>query len=142
MKDRDWNLLLGRMREGNVVPVIGSRLLVDADGTSLYARVATKVLAAHGKAVGVQPLPPFRELNAAIKAEGLVTPTALKQLAQITDFKLMVTLTPDDIETRGECSHPNGRKVASKGVDRVWVGKDGLTPTRASLFKFKTECPG
>ena len=126
MKDRDWNLLLGRMREGNVVPVIGSRLLVDADGTSLYARVATKVLAAHGKAVGEQPLPPFRELNAAItrlkpelspikaqqlyadvddalteiKAEGLVTPTALKQLAQITDFKLMVTLTPDDLLAR------------------------------------------
>ncbi|KNZ31011.1 MAG: hypothetical protein AD742_19720 [Methylibium sp. NZG] len=45
-----------------------------------------------------------------------------------------------DIETRGDWSHPNGRKFASNGVDRVWVGKDGL-PTRASLFKFKTECP-
>ena len=46
-----------------------------------------------------------------------------------------------DIETRGEWSHPNGRKFSSNGIDRVWVGKDGL-PTRASLFKFKTECPG
>ncbi|KNZ31012.1 MAG: hypothetical protein AD742_19725 [Methylibium sp. NZG] len=126
MKDRDWKLLLGRMREGNVVPVIGSRLLVDADGTSLYARVAQKVLATHGQAVGDAPLPAFRELNAAItrlkprlppakaqelyadvddaltqvKAEGLATPTALKQLAQITDFKLMVTLTPDDLLAR------------------------------------------
>ena len=47
-----------------------------------------------------------------------------------------------DIETRGEWSHPNGRRFNSKGVDRVYVGRDGLTPTRASLFKFKTECPG
>ena len=127
MNDRDWKKLLGRMREGNVVPVVGSRLLLDNDGsTSLYARVAHKVLAANRQDVGDKPLPSFRELNAAVtrlkatlppakaqdlyadiddalnelKAEGLAVPTPLKQLAQIGDFKLMVTLTPDDLLAR------------------------------------------
>lgn len=127
MNDRDWKKLLGRMREGNVVPVVGTQLLLDADGaSSLYARIATRVLQANGQDVGEQPLPPFRELNAVVTrlkallpaakaqdlygdiddalseliAEGLAIPTPLKQLAQITDFRLMVTLTPDDLLAR------------------------------------------
>jgi hypothetical protein len=141
MDDSDWKKLLRRMREGNVVPVVGSRLLLDADNTtSLYAKVARKVLHANRKAleanrealakkgidVDAPVLPPFRELNAAVtlltsvlppaKAqdlygdidealkeladEGLQVPEPLKQLAQITDFRLMVTLTPDDLLAR------------------------------------------
>ena len=125
MDDKDWRSLLRLMREGAVVPVVGSRLLLDGDGvTSLYAKVARKVLAANGKPeLGDEPLPPFRELNAVVtrlkrvlkpqkvqdlygdvddalkelKAEGVPIPKALQQLAQITDFRLMVTLTPDDL---------------------------------------------
>jgi hypothetical protein len=125
MDDKDWKNLLGRMRAGNVVPVVGSRLLLDSDGTtSLYARVAEKVLKANKQVVGDEPLPPFRELNAAvtrlnlppakaqglygdvddalneIREEGLGIPVPLQQLAEITDFKLMVTLTPDDLLAR------------------------------------------
>jgi TIR domain len=127
MNDRDWKKLLGRMREGNVVPVVGSRLLLDSDGTtSLYARVAERVLKANKQVGGDKPLPPFRELNAAvtrlkallppakaqdlyadvddalneIREEGLGVPMPLQQLAEITDFKLMVTLTPDDLLAR------------------------------------------
>jgi hypothetical protein len=46
MTEGAWNRLLAMMRDGTVVPVVGSRLLVDADGkTSLQARVASKLLA-------------------------------------------------------------------------------------------------
>jgi TIR domain/SIR2-like domain len=109
------------MGEGMVVPVMGARLLLDADGsTSLQARVAKKLLADYG-VTGGEPLPPFREVNEAVtrlkgvvenpqdlygdidnalrkfKAEGLPIPKPLRQLAQISDFRLFVTLTPDDL---------------------------------------------
>jgi hypothetical protein len=67
MNDRDWRVLLRLMRDGLVVPVIGSRLVLDNDGTSsLYAKVARKLLADHGVELGDEVLPPFRELNAAV----------------------------------------------------------------------------
>jgi hypothetical protein len=46
-----------------------------------------------------------------------------------------------DVDTQGEWVGPNGRHFNSRGVDRVYV-KDGSTPTRAVLQKFRTECPG
>jgi hypothetical protein len=122
MKERDWGRLLEMMRDSSrlVVPVVGPRLLLDADGGSLYARVARKLLADNGVDLGNDTLPPFRELNEAVtrlkgvlnpqdlygdinselrklKAEGIAIPTPLQQLAQITDFPLIVTLTPDDL---------------------------------------------
>lgn len=125
MKDKDWRRLLGFIRDGTVVPVVGSRLLLDTDGSSsLYARVARKLLADNDVDVGDDTLPPFRELNEAVtrvkgvlknpqdlqnlygdidsvlcelKAEGIAIPRPLQQLAQIKDFRLMVTLTPDDL---------------------------------------------
>jgi hypothetical protein len=64
MKDRDWRRLLELMKEGTVVPVIGARLLVDADGTSpLTARVARRLLADYDMDIGDESLPPFRELS-------------------------------------------------------------------------------
>ena len=137
MKDRDWRRLLELMKEGTVVPVIGPRLLVDADGTSpLTARVARRLLADYDVDIGDECLPPFRELtdvatrlkgklrnpqdlygdvDCALKLTGMLEhsdlakepkseevaiPKPLHQLAQIGDFRVMVTLTPDDMLAR------------------------------------------
>jgi hypothetical protein len=66
MTDADWDELLGSMSEGMVVPVVGARLLLEADGrSSLQTRVAERLLAASG----VQPpggLAPFREVMEAV----------------------------------------------------------------------------
>ena len=63
MKDRDWRRLLELMKEGTVVPVIGPRLLIDADGSPLTARVARRLLADYDVDIGDAELPPFRELT-------------------------------------------------------------------------------
>ena len=129
MNEATWRRLLGLMRDGFVVPVIGARLLVGEDGrSSLQARVAERLLALYGVEVGDRPLPLFRELNEAVtrlltsgstlpKLQDLYTdvheaiqevaaaadfqiPTPIRQLAEITDFRLLVTLTPDDLLAR------------------------------------------
>lgn len=122
MKDQAWRRLLDMMREGMVVPVVGARLLLDADGVgSLQARVARELLASYDIDLGDEVLPKFRELNEAVtrlkgkvenpqdlygdinsafrklRGDGIRVPTALAQLAEITDFQLYVTLTPDDL---------------------------------------------
>jgi len=122
MKERDWRRLFEQMKEGTVVPVVGSRLLLEADGTSpLTGRVARRLLADYDVDIGDASLPPFRELNdvatrlkgklknpqdlygdvdsalKGLRAEGVAIPQPLRQLAQVTDFRLMVTLTPDDL---------------------------------------------
>lgn len=126
MEDKDWDRLLTQVRARKVVPVVGSRLLVDADGRStVYPRVAQRLLQAHGVETGERPLPEFRELNEAItrlkdviddgddfddlyreihdelaRDTGEPLPPPLLQLAEITDFPLVVTLTPDDLLER------------------------------------------
>lgn len=129
MNEATWRRLLGLMRDGFVVPIIGARLLVGPDGrSSLQARVAERLLALYGVDVGDRPLPLFRELNEAVtrlltadrnppKLQDLYTdvheaiaevtaapdfriPTPIQQLAEITDFRLLVTLTPDDLLAR------------------------------------------
>lgn len=47
-----------------------------------------------------------------------------------------------DVVTAGVWTHPNGRAFKSRGVDRVYVSKEGSTPTRASVLKFNTVCDG
>lgn len=127
MKDKDWRRLLDQMRDGMVVPVIGSRLLVDAQGQPLSARLARLVIEGGDLDVDPATLPPFREINeivtrlkaqrvdpitlqelygdidAALRkldAEGLEVPQPLRQLAAITDFRLMVTVTCDGLLER------------------------------------------
>ena len=178
MDDKDWRSLLRLMREGAVVPVVGSRLLLDGDGvTSLYAKVARKVLAANGKPeLGDEPLPPFRELNAVVtrlkrvlkpqkvqdlygdvddalkelKAEGVPIPKALQQLAQITDFRLMVTLTPDDLlfralldENRAVNEVVHSPKLStSEGSDLGdWTGKIAQPLDSGQASKDWMVCP-
>lgn len=122
MTEGDWKRLLRQIRSGYVVPVLGSELLACQGGGSTVQRVvAERLLALHDMPPSQWPsMPPFRELNAAvshvlaqgrIKAQALygdvadlfaeaslepaVVPTALRQLAEITDFRLFVTMTCD-----------------------------------------------
>jgi hypothetical protein len=123
MKDRDWENLLKLMKTGAVVPVVGSRLLVDAEGRPLSQRLARRLLDSYEVQVPDDELPPYRELNHAVTVlkkevknpqvlytdidgaladlltgpDAVPMPSALQQLAGITDFRLMVTLTPDDL---------------------------------------------
>jgi hypothetical protein len=127
MEEAAWKRLLGQIRDGFVVPIVGCRLLVDAEGkSSLQAEVASQVLAAHGLKFGDETLPPFRELNeavtrirqtgrgklqdiyadvdeairAATREADSVVPIPIRQLAEIAGFRLFVTLTADDLLAR------------------------------------------
>ena len=116
-----WKRLLAQIRDGLVVPVVGPRLLVESDGrTSLQAAIAERLLSDHGLEVAPGSLPPFREINEAYtrlkdkvspqdlygdihdlmqeaaSAESAAAPLPIRQLAEIADFRLFVTLTPDD----------------------------------------------
>ncbi len=125
MNAAGWKRLMDKIRDNNVVPIIGSRLLVGADGqTSLQAQVATRLLHNYGKKPEeISPLP-FREVNEVVSrlkgtvdlqdlyddvcgaiqaitnAEQFMIPTPIRQLAEIADFRLFVTLTPNDLLAR------------------------------------------
>jgi hypothetical protein len=125
MNDAAWNRLISQIRDGYVVPVLGPQLLVGPDGESLQRKVAERLLEMRDCEVDPADLPPFRELDAAIAhlkmadapveelygdvdaaiqtltASGeAVLPPPLRELAQITDFRLFVTLTPDNLLAR------------------------------------------
>jgi hypothetical protein len=127
MNEASWRRLLGQIRDGFVVPIVGCRLLVGADGKScVQAEIARRVLAANDQQVEDEQLPPFRELNEAVtrlrqrgpaklqdlyadvdeaigqvtEASDFVVPAPIRQLAEITGFRLFVTLTPDDLLAR------------------------------------------
>jgi hypothetical protein len=175
MKDSSWNRLIEKIHEGNVVPVIGSRLLVATDGqSSLQAQIAQRVLdefqasrEENGKAPlppFSDPLPPFRELNelvARLKSlrdlvdsrelqdlyefvhhairdvtsnPAFVVPEPIRQLSEIADFRLFVTVTPDDWLARSlrrrcaveEVIHsPNLPGSEGKDLPRDWCETPG-----------------
>ena len=136
MKESAWNQLLALMARGDVVPVVGARLLLDADGkSSLQARVAERLLADNEIDIPAGGLPPFREVNEAVallkgvvdaqdlyfpiydamvalQKQGVQIPRAMQQLAEISDFRLMITLTPDDLLARA-------LKAAKRNVNEV-----------------------
>jgi len=135
MNEPAWRRLLDQIRDGLVIPVVGPQLLsIERQGTrSLQAVVAERLLQMYEQPVPPQGLPPFRELNEAVRLLGQAErenhervvqnpqdlygdvheairsslssiarqlPPALDQLAQISDFRLFVTLTPDDLLAR------------------------------------------
>jgi TIR domain len=125
MNEAGWKRLIDKIREGNVVPIIGSRLLVWADGrAALQAQIAARLLHDCGKDAGEFSLLPFREINEAVsqlkgsvapqdlydavyeairavtEAKDFTIPTPIRQLAEIAHFRLFVTLTPDDLLAR------------------------------------------
>jgi TIR domain len=124
LNDRSWDKLLDNIHDGGVVPIIGSRLLVAADGKSSLLAAIAQTLLENNDGPEDASLTPFREVHDAAfllrdKLKGLdlyeevqaayddvlhpkdasktpTTPEPLRQLAQISDFRLFVTLTPDD----------------------------------------------
>jgi hypothetical protein len=123
MDDYFWDSLIDKIRENNVVPVLGSRLYVSPDGVRLQARVAERLFQA-SRVAPTAALTPFHEVHEAVSIlktklspqrlydavhdairktladPGFKVPTAIEQLAKITDFRLLVTLTPDDLLLR------------------------------------------
>lgn len=123
MNEADWKRLLRQIREGFVVPVVGSQFLAQP---SFQHAVAAELLQAYGLAPDAAPLPAFlpvshvvtrlrREAGATLQdlytdvhdAIATVTarfeadlPPALAQLAAISDFRLFVTTTPDELLAR------------------------------------------
>jgi hypothetical protein len=160
MDGASWKSLLNKIRENNVVPIIGSRLMLGADGqTSLQALIAARLLQDCGKEAGEAPLPPFRELNEVVSrlkesgvdpqdlydpvydairtvttAGDFAIPAPIRQLAQIADFRLFVTLTPDDLLARSlrqrcevtEIVHsPNLPSSEANDLPRDWNKRPG-----------------
>jgi hypothetical protein len=159
MNEPPWKRLIEKIGESNVVPIIGPRLLVGADGQmSLQAQVAARLLNECGQGAGDVPLPPFRELNEAVSrlkgsvdsqdlydyvheaicavtgAADFVVPAPIRQLAQIADFRLFVTLTPDDLLARCLREHrevteivhsPNLPTSEGKDLPKDWKARAG-----------------
>ncbi len=185
MRDSAWKRLIEKIHEGNVVPVIGSRLLVGADGqSSLQAQIAQRVLKEFDACrqekgrpplpACLEPLPPFRELSEVIaQLRGIVDaqelqqvpyecvhhairditstadfaiPAPIRQLSEIADFRLFVTLTPDDLLARSlrrrcavrEVVHsPNLPTSEGKDLPRDWNETPGEVHV---LYLFGKEC--
>jgi hypothetical protein len=158
MNDASWKSLLDKIQENNVVPIVGPRLLVADGQTSLQAQIAARLIKDCGKDIGNVPLPPFRELNEAVSrlkasvdlqdlydyvheaicavtaADGFAIPAPLRQLAEIADFRLFVTVTPDDLLARSlrrrcavnEIIHsPNLPTSEGKDLLPGWQGRPG-----------------
>ena len=67
MTDGAWESLLDRIGHGLVVPVVGSQMLNDPEGTGgLRARVAARLLEQHRPKIDPGSLTPDRELDQAI----------------------------------------------------------------------------
>ena len=167
MNDSAWKRLIDKIHENNVVPIIGPRLLVGADGvSSLQAQIASKVLEkcgedleASGRKIPETPLTPFRELHELVERlkgppidaqdlydyvhEAIVDvtssaefaiPAPIRQVSEIADFRLFVTLTPDDLLARSlrrrrsvqEIVHsPSLPTSEGRDLPRDWKGRAG-----------------
>jgi hypothetical protein len=122
MTEPTWKRLLNLIGDGLVVPVLGPRLLLQGD-EFLQRRLAKRLLSQYKPEVREDDLPTFNELEWAITQLGsevnpqdlysdihdalqeftreeTSVPVAIAQLAAISDFRLYVTLTPDDLLIR------------------------------------------
>ena len=163
MNEAAWNRLLDKIEESNVIPIVGSRLLLGADGQiSLQEQIAKQLLEDYGKSPDV-PLPRFRELNEVVSilrrsgaeqqdlydyVHGAIRtvlhppepaarppiPAAIRQLAEISGFRLYVTLTPDDLLAQSlrerwavnEIIHsPNLPTSEAKDLPNDWKARPG-----------------
>ena len=150
MKELDWHRLLGQIRDGYVVPVIGSRLLVGGDNRqSLQREIAIRLLEKHDVQVNPESLPPFREVSDVVSrlkagtnlqdlyadiheviqeltADEAIIPAPIQQLAQISDFRLIVTLTPDDMLARSLRRHCAVNEIVHS--PKLTTSKAGVLP--------------
>ena len=129
MTESDWKRLLRQIQQGLVAPVIGSQLLSAADGQWLPALAAQRLLDLHGleaepndanAALSFLPLDGAVSrirterqvklanlyadasdvIDSVVAEQGDRLPLALQQIAAISDFRLLVSTTPDDLLAR------------------------------------------
>lgn len=125
MNERNWDRLLKSIEEGLVVPVIGPQLITSpTSSTSFQSQIAQQLLRMYDYDLGQDHLLPYQELNDAVtrlKRDHPIQdlygdihdvieqstpnidaemPAAIKQITAIRDFRLFVTLTPDDLLAR------------------------------------------
>ncbi|MGR9086005.1 MAG: toll/interleukin-1 receptor domain-containing protein [Gammaproteobacteria bacterium] len=163
--DRRWNRLLKSIEEGQVVPVIGPQLLImgaERQRKTLQRMMAEQLL----RLRDIDPLQvglhPGRELHDAVTllkgdaginlqdvygdvsdaldmiaaAPGFQMPPALVQLSEISDFRLMVTLSPDFLLARALKARRAANEIihspylpTSEAVDLApdWLKRTGET---------------
>ena len=125
MNERNWDRLLKSIEEGMVVPVIGPQLITPINSViSFQAQMAQQLLKLYDYDLGQDTLLPFQELNDAVtrlKREHPIQdlygdihdvieqltpksdaelPESIRQITSIRDFRLFVTLTPDNLLAR------------------------------------------
>jgi len=155
MTESAWRRLISKIREGNVVPIVGPRLLVNADGQSLLGEIARHLLNVRGVDIEEGDLPPFAELTQAVSrlkmeqelyddvndaiiavttAPDFVIPTPIRQLSEISGFRLFVTLTTDNLLARSLREHcavneivhsPNLATSEGKDLPPDWQTRSG-----------------
>jgi TIR domain len=155
MDEASWKRILNKIHDNTVVPILGARLLVGADGqSSLQKQVAERLLEKWGLERPQKPLVPFRELNEVVSmrkgpvvqdcyddvceeiqaASNVEIPSPIQQLSQIADFRFFVTLTPDDLLARSlrqRCSvneiihSPNLPTDEGKDLPLDWKAQNG-----------------
>jgi hypothetical protein len=143
---------------------------VTSDGQSIQGQIARQLLRSNGEDPGKAELPTFCELNeavsrlkgkvreqdlydsvdeairAVISSRDFVIPEPIRQLSQISGFRLFVTVTPDDLLTRSlrrrcevnEIVH-SLKLSASEGTDlpRDWKAGTGVVYV---LYLFGKSC--
>ena len=155
-----WDDLLAYVEEKQVIPVVGSELLtIEVDGATvpLYRAVGEQLLAKYGVAVPDGGLRPNQELNDAVallanrnrpRLEDLYRPVhdileklieqdpepprVLLKLAEISQFDLFATTTPDDLLVRALNSVRFG---GMRGTDEIPYAPNLPTERRRDVPK-------
>lgn len=120
----EFDLLLGRIRSGTVIPVVGAELLTVTDADGRTQHLHDWIGAALASSLGLDSAPTrtgfslndltesflrvperrrmqlYRRVHQALESASFQPPRALQQLAEITDFPLMVSTTFDDLLVR------------------------------------------
>ncbi len=110
----DWRLSSGGCLKGDVTAAGEATFWIESEGNNVIVRERFEAKGNSGFTVNV-------------KDTGKAVPRS--------------TTGYYDVDTQGDWRGPNGRQFKSRGVDRVYVKDGGLTPTRANVLRFKTECP-
>lgn len=125
MNERSWSRLLTDIHTGNVIPVIGPQILHNDQGIYFYAAVARELLHSYQDLeISPSALVVGNEISSAIslirnadknikenqlygdvtdaiekvtKGDFSISPPAIRHLAEIADFRLIVYLCPDTL---------------------------------------------
>lgn len=158
----EFDLLLGRIRSGSVVPIVGSEMLVveHADGSSTH--LFDWICGELAGPLGLTALAPrsgfslndlvdaflrssdrrrgqlYRRVHQLLQGASIQPSAALRKLAAITDFSLLLTTTFDDLLYRAvlESDRPNADRTQQRvfcprhadDLDAGWQREPGSVP--------------